>query len=138
VSESPIDQLLGALHALDAERVAELFADDGRLLIVDGRRATGKDAVRGLLGEVFAAMRSAAYRVSGEWCQEDTWIAEVEGSYVMSDWLEINGLPRALVLRMGADGIEDLRVYGAHERPLSEHRTGEEGMWIGDRWVPPL
>ena len=41
-------------------------------------------------------------------------------------------------MREGSDGIADLRVYGAHEHALSEHRTGEEGMWIGERWIPPL
>ncbi len=30
--------------------------------------------------------------------------------------------------RFDVDGvIADLRVYGAHERPLTDHRTGEEG-----------
>jgi hypothetical protein len=47
-------------------------------------------------------------------------------------------LPRVFVLREGPDGIADLRVYGSHERWLMEHRTGEEGMWIGERWIPPL
>ncbi len=66
------------------------------------------------------------------------WIAEVDCSYELQDWLQLNALPRAFVLRMGPEGIIDLRAYGAHEQPLTEHRTGEEGMWVGGRWIPPL
>ena len=47
-------------------------------------------------------------------------------------------LPRAVVLREGAHGIADLRMYGAHEHPLADHRAGEESMRIGGRWIPPL
>jgi hypothetical protein len=43
-----------------------------------------------------------------------------------------------MVLRANSAGISDLHVYGAHEHPLAEHRTGEEGMRIGGRWIPPL
>jgi hypothetical protein len=59
-------------------------------------------------------------------------------SYELQDWLRLEGLPRVFVARMGSGGIADLRAYGAHEHPLSDHRTGEEGMWIGNRWIPPL
>jgi hypothetical protein len=42
------------------------------------------------------------------------------------------------VVRDGPDGVADVRVYGAHEQPLADHATGEEGMRIGGHWIPPL
>ena len=59
-------------------------------------------------------------------------------SYELQDWLRLNDLPRVFVARVAAGGIADLRAYGAHEQPLTDHPTGEEGMWIGSRWIPPL
>ena len=69
---------------------------------------------------------------------DDVWVAEVESSYELRDWLQLNGLPRAYVVHEGPDGIREVHAYGAHERPLTEHRTGEEGTWLGGRWIPPL
>ena len=105
---------------------------------VDGRRGEGPESVRRLLTEFVSTLRSCSHRINAEWHQEDVWIAEVEGDYELQDYLQLNALPRAFVVRVGPDGIEELRAYGAHERPLTEHRTGEEGMWVGGRWVPPL
>jgi hypothetical protein len=94
--------------------------------------------VRALLIDFVATVRSATHRITAQWHQDDVWIAEVDATYELQDWLQLNALPRAFVLRAGPDGFADVRVYGAHERPLAEHRTGEEGMWIGERWIPPL
>jgi hypothetical protein len=91
-----------------------------------------------VLASFLATLRTTTHRITAEWHEDNVWIAEVEASYELQDWLQINELPRAFVLRDGPDGFADLRVYGAHERPLTDHRTGEEGMWVGGRWVPPL
>jgi hypothetical protein len=87
---------------------------------------------------LFAALRATSHRITAQWHQNDVWIAEVDASYELQDWLRLDNLPRVFVLREGSEGIADLRAYGAHEHPLAEHRSGEEGMWIGGRWVPPL
>ena len=138
VSESPIEKLLQAFDAFDIDGVMALIAPDARLLVADGRRAEGSDAVRELLTRFVADLRSTAHRITGQWHQDDVWIAEAEADYELRDWLQLTALPRAFVLYEGPDGIRDLRVYGAHEHPITEHRTGEEGMRIGDRWIPPL
>jgi hypothetical protein len=57
---------------------------------------------------------------------DKAWIAEVEASYTLQDWLQLNEVPRAFVLREGPIGITDLRVYGAHDHALTDHRTGDE------------
>jgi hypothetical protein len=138
VSESPIEQLLGAIDKRDVEGAMALMAPDCKLLVVDGRRAEGEAAARALFTEFVATVRSTTHTVTAQWHQDDVWIAEVEAAYELIDWLKISALPRACVLRQGPEGVVELHFYGAHERPLSDHRTGGEGMRIGGRWIPPL
>jgi hypothetical protein len=138
VDESLIDQLLSAIDRLDLDATIALVAADCRLLTVDGRRAAGAAEVRRLLAEVLGALRSTTHRVIDQWHIDGVWIAEVDATYELQDWLRVGPLPRAFVLRDGPNGLTDVRVYGAHERPLTDHRTGDEGMFIGERWIPPL
>lgn len=138
MSDSPIEQLLDAVDRHDAEGVVALAAPDIRMLVVDGRRAEGADALRELMVEFLGSLRRTEHRITAQWHVGDVWIAEVDATYELQDYLELKDLPRAFVVRTGPDGIAEMRVYGAHEHPLSEHRTGDEGMWIGGRWVPPL
>jgi hypothetical protein len=138
VNESPIDQLLGAVDQLDLDAAMALIAPDGRLLTPDGHRADGTAAVRALLSDFLVTVRSTTHRITAQWHQDNVWIAEVDATYVLNDGLQIKALPRAFVLRVGPDGIADLRVYGAHERPLTDHRTDQGGLRIGERWIPPL
>jgi SnoaL-like domain len=138
MSASPIERLLEAIDRLDGEGVVSMLAPECRLLTADGHRAEGISAARQLMTAFLGALRSTAHEITSQWHVDDVWIAEVEASYQLEDWLELSALPRAFVLREGPNGIEDLRVYGAHEHPLSEHRSGEEGMWVGGRWIPPL
>jgi hypothetical protein len=138
VSGSPIQALFAAFDELDIDGVAALIAPDAELLLADGRRATGRDAARELLQSFAAQLRSTSHKITAQWHLDNVWIAEVEASYELQDWLQLKSLPRAFIAYEGPDGISELHVYGAHERPLTEHRTGGEGMWIGDRWIPPL
>jgi hypothetical protein len=138
MNDSPIDQLLEATDRLDVDAVTALLAPDVRFMSADGRRAEGRDAARKIVSEFFATLRATTHRITEQWHVDDVCIAEVDASYELQDWLQLNDLPRAFFVRMGSDGIADVRVYGAHERPLTDHRTGEEGMWVGSRWVPPL
>jgi hypothetical protein len=138
VDESPIAQLLGAVDEFDAEAAVALFAREARLLTVDGRRAVGTDAVRELLADLFNVLRSCTHRITAQWHQQDVWIAEVDVTYELKEDLTKITRPRAFVLHDGPDGFVDLHVYGAHERPLADHRTAEGEMRLGGRWIPPL
>lgn len=115
-----------------------LAAPGSRALTADGRRAEGEEELRALITDFLSRLRSTTHRITAQWHPDDAWIAEVEATYVLRDGLELRALPRVIVLHAGPDGIAELHVYGAHERPLTEHRTGEEGMWVGGRWIPPL
>lgn len=138
MSESPIEQFLAVVDRLEIEPAIALMASDIRVLLADGRRAEGIEAVRQLLGEFLDQLRSTEHRITAQWHEDDIWIAEVDASYELRDWLALNALPRVFIVRVGPDGISELRAYGAHERRLSDHPSGEKGMWVGGQWVPPL
>jgi len=138
MGESPLDRLLTAIDALDADAVLAQFAPDGRVLTVDGRRAEGSRALQALVTDYLATLRSATHRVTAAWHEDNVWLAELDATYELADGMRTGVLPRAVVLREGAHGIADLRMYGAHEHPLADHRAGEESMRIGGRWIPPL
>jgi len=138
VSPSPIEQFLDAVDRLDLATIMALMRPDARVLIADGRRAEGTDAVRQLFGDFLGQLRSTTHRITAQWHQDDVWIAEVDASYELRDWLQLEAVPRAFVVRAGKDGISELRAYGAHEHRLSDRPTGEKGTWVGGQWVPPL
>jgi hypothetical protein len=138
VTESPVEKLLSAFDSADLDAVIALFSSEARVLITDGQRAEGRAAVRALIAGLLATLRATSHQITAQWHQDNVWIAEVEANYELQDRLELKGVPRAFVLYEGTDGIADLRVYGAREHPLAEHRTGEEGMWVRERWIPPL
>ncbi len=136
MSESPIDQLLSAIDKLDMDAVMALLAPDVRLLTADGRRAEGTAPVRELLADFLAMLRSCTHRITAEWHPDDVWIAEIEATYELKDRTRIGALARAFVLRARSDGVADLHVYGASERPLSDRPKA--GIWLEGRWLPPL
>jgi SnoaL-like protein len=138
VDSSPLDRLLTALDQLDADAATALFASDGRLLTADGRRAEGVEAIRALLGAFLDQLRSTTHVTTAHWHQDDVWIAEVDASYELRDWLKLTDLPRVFVLRDGPRGYADVRVYGAHEQPLASHQSAADLMPIGGLWLPPL
>lgn len=138
MSDSPIEQLLSAIDQLDLDGAMALAAPDISALAADGRRAEGVEAVRALIGELIASLRSTSHRITAQWHLDDFWIAEVDVGYELTDWMRLSGLPRAFFVRTGPQGIRELRVYGAHELPLADHRTGGEGLRVGEHWIPPL
>ena len=136
--ESPIEQLLLAVDALDVEAVTALMSPECRILTADGRRASGIEAVGELLREFLAELRAATHRLTAQWHVDDVWIAEADATYELRDWLQTPPLPRAVIVRTGPQGITDVHAYGAHERDLMDHAAGDPGMRIGGRWLPPL
>jgi hypothetical protein len=102
------------------------------------REPVADERVRQLFGDFLGQLRSTTHRITEQWHQEDVWIAEVDASYELPNWLQLNGLPRAFVMRASPDGVSELRAYGAHEHSLSERPTGEKGTWVGAQWIPPL
>jgi hypothetical protein len=115
-----------------------LLAPEPELLFADGRRAQGRDAARALLAEFFATLRMTVHRITGQWQLDDVMVAELDADYELRDSRLLNALPRALIVRTSDKGITSLHAYGAHEHPLPERHAGEQGLFVGGRWVPPL
>lgn len=138
MDESPLRRLLAAVDKLDLDAVIDLCAPDCRLSTVDGRHGEGRDQVRALLGDFLSELRSTAHVVTAEWHEDDVWFGEVKADYELHDWLRIEALPRAFVVRTGPGGICDVRVYGARERRLTDRQTGEQPFRIGGHLVLPL
>jgi hypothetical protein len=136
VQQTPLVELLEAIDKLDIEAVIALCSTDCSFTTVDGRHADGRPAVRRLMGEFLALLRSTSHEITAQWHLDDVWIAEVLASYEMRDWLRLEHLPRAFVVRTGAEGIRDVRVYGARERQLGDRMI--EPMRVGGRRILPL
>jgi hypothetical protein len=138
VDRSPIQRLLSAVDRLDIGGVLAHFAKECRLLTVDGKRAVGPEGVREVMTDFFGGLRSTSHKVTAEWHLGDTWMAEIEASYELRNWLRIEGLPRAAFLRLTSDGISDARFYGAHEQSIGDHGSEQHMVQVGRRWIPQL
>jgi len=138
VGGTPVEKLLDALDALDLDRVMTLLAPDCALLMSDGRRAQGAEDARAQLGDLLEHLHSTTHRITNQWQVGDVWIAELEADYELSDRSRLSGLPRVMVARIGASGIAELRVYGAHEHELYDRGGGDGSMVIGGRYMPSL
>lgn len=134
----PLSQWLDAIDRLDADAAVSALAPDVRLLTADGRQADGAREAGALMAAFLSRLSSVSHEITAQWHVDDVWIAEVEATYELTDHYRTGRLPRVVIVRAGPEGVTELRVYGAHERPLTEHLTGEEGMWVGGRWIPPL
>jgi uncharacterized protein (TIGR02246 family) len=139
VPESPVATVLAAIDAFDIDAFTALFAPDGRLLTVDGRVANGREEVRQVLGRFSADLRATSHRLTAEWHPEpDVWIAELDATYELTNYAQLGPYARAIVLRNGSGGIHELRIYGLHERPLTDSTRGYQEVFGSGRWLPTL
>ena len=138
MDHSPIERLFSAVDRLDVDGTVALLTDDCRMLLVDGQRADGRESIRTVLGDFFGGLRSTSHKVISEWHEGDTWIAEVEANYELRNWLRVEGIPRAVFLRLSGDAVSDARFYGANERSITDRGGDPETMRIGGHWIAPL
>lgn len=135
---SPVREFLAALDKLDLDAATALLATDCRVLMADGQRSEGRPGIRSILQRLLGGLRATSHTITAEWQFGDMWVAEVDASYEMRDWLYLDHLPRAFFVQRGRDGISDIRVYGAHEQPLTARRGDDDHARIGGRWWLPL
>jgi hypothetical protein len=139
VDDSPIEQFLRACDALDLEAATALFSPRATLVTNFDDRAEGAEQVRGELEQFFAGLRGTRHRVESAWHPEpDVWIAELTATYELTDFSERGPYRRVVVARADGDGITDMRIYGAHELPLSEAGRGYEEVRGPHGWLPTL
>lgn len=131
--------VLRALDALDLETAVALFAPDASLSTLFGETATGRDRVHELLGAFLRELRATHHQVSAEWNPEPgVWLAEMSATYELADFSRRGPYGRVMVLHAGDDGIEQLRIYGAHELPLAEDGRAYENVRGPHGWLPTL
>jgi hypothetical protein len=139
VPETPLQAVLRALDALDLDAAVALFAPEGSLETLFGQRAEGRDRVRAMLGTFFAGLRATHRELTSEWNPEpDVWVGELSAAYELSDRSRRGPYRRALVLRCGEEGFQEMRLYGAHELPLSESGRAFAEVRGADGWMPTL
>jgi hypothetical protein len=140
VADSPTKAVLRSLDAIDLEGSVAQFADDGVLTTVFGERAEGREHVRELLATFLGGLRSSHHALDAEWNPADgVWVAQVSASYELKDFSRRGPFQRAIILRAGAAGITELRIYGQHELPLS--KSGRGYVEVPDAhhgWLPTL
>jgi len=76
VSQSPIEEFLDAVDRLKLDAIMALTAPDVRLLVVDGRRAEGTDAVRQLFADFLGQLRATTHRIAAQWHEDHVWIED--------------------------------------------------------------
>lgn len=108
-----------AIDALNVDGATSLFAPQAEILTVYGREGKGADQAGAVLAELLGELRETSHEVTSEWNPEPgVWIAEVTTTYDLKDFSRRGPYLRAVVLRLGDAGIEQLRIYGSHELPL--------------------
>jgi hypothetical protein len=139
VPETPLQSVLRALDALDIDATAAMFAPDGSLETVFGQRADGRDQVRALLASFLGGLRATHHDLTSEWNPEQgVWVGELSAGYELADRSRRGPYRRAIVLRCGSGGIEELCLYGSHELPLSESGRAYADVRGADGWMPTL
>ncbi len=139
MTDSPMRAVLSAMDALDVDALTALFAADVRLGMAFGQDAIGLEQVRGELCGFFSELRTARHDVGSIWNPEPgVWISEMSATYELTDFSKRGPYRRAMILRAGESGIQELRIYGEHEPPLPE--TGRPYNEVrGPRgWLPTL
>ncbi len=137
--ESPVAAALAAIDALDVDAFSSMFAPDGRLMTTDGRVANDNQQVRHLITEFVGDLRATAHHVTAEWHPEaDLWIAELDATYELTNYAQLGPFSRAMFLREDSEGIQDLRFYGLHERPLTDSTRAFQEVYGSGRWLPTL
>ena len=139
VAGSPVTSSLEAIDSLDVDAFVSLFAPRGRLLSVDGRVANGTEEVRAAISSFVSDLRSTSHQVTAEWHPEpEVWIAELDATYELNNYTELGPYARAVVLRAGEEGIDELRIYGLHELPLTASAHPYQEVFGSGRWLPTL
>jgi hypothetical protein len=139
MSDSPFQVALHAIDQLDLDSLISGFAPTARLTTVFGEAVEGREAVRVVLGAFFAGLRATEHVVSNKWNPgPDVWIAEMSATYELTDFSRRGPYRRAMFMRAGDDGIEELHIYGAHELQLLADGGAYQEVRGPHGWLPTL
>ena len=139
MADTPIQQMLRAVDALDLDAVVALFTADASLTTAFGDAVEGRDRVRDVLGEFLRELRATHHEITTEWHPADeVWIAEMSATYELSDYGRRGPYQRAIFLRVVDGSIAAMRIYGAHELRLGEAGRPYAEVRAPGGWLPTL
>lgn len=139
MSDSPLDAALHAIDELDLDSLISGFAPAAKLTTVFGEAVDGREAARAVFGGFFTGLRATAHVIAHQWNPEPgVWIAEMSATYELTDFSRRGPYRRAMILRAGDDGIEELHIYGAHELQLTADGGAYQEVRGPHGWLPTL
>ena len=139
MSDSPIAEFLARIDALDLDGLVASLAPEVRVAMLFGEEASGRDAVGVAFGRFLGELRGTRHEITASWNPEPgVWIAEMTATYELRDLRRLGPFRRAIVLRTGDAGIEQLRIYGGHELPLPESGRPYQEVRAPSGWLPTL
>jgi ketosteroid isomerase-like protein len=100
-----------AVDTLDSAALAELFADDGRLVFANAEPLVGRDAIRAGIDGFYSTIKGLRHQIANAWYVEDTTIVEARVTYDRLDGDSVT-IPVVSIWHRRNDGpIDDYRVY---------------------------
>jgi uncharacterized protein (TIGR02246 family) len=96
--------------ALDADRFAAKLTADAAFRLGGNPAVVGRDAIRKMVAQMFAAFRSVRHRLVDAFEMPEALIYEAEATYAFLDGREVTA-PYVNVLRFEGALVSDYRIY---------------------------
>lgn len=103
----------GDVDALDAEKVAAWFTDDGTVVFANHPPAVGRSAIKAAVGGFMSSIRGMKHDFRNVWEVGATAMFEANVTYTRQDGTVVV-IPAATVLERRGDKIASCRIYVDH------------------------
>lgn len=103
----------GDVDALDAEKVAAWFTDDGTVVFANHPPAVGRSAIKAAVGGFMSSIRGMKHDFRNVWEVGATAMFEANVTYIRQDGTVVV-IPAATVLERRGDKIASCRIYVDH------------------------
>jgi ketosteroid isomerase-like protein len=101
------------VDALDAEKVAAWFTDDGTVVFANHPPAVGRSAIKEAVGAFMSSIRGMRHEFSNVWELGATTVFEARVTYTRTDGATV-AIPAATFLERRGDKIASCRIYVDH------------------------
>ena len=121
------------VDALDAEKVAAWFTDDGTVVFANHPPAVGRSAIEAAVGAFMSSIRGMRHEFSNVWELGATTVFEARVTYTRTDGATV-AIPAATFLERCGDKIASCRIYVDHAA-LARLMDGRAPQWRAFRGV---
>jgi len=105
-----LNRLFASIDAKDADRFVQFLAGDAAFHFGNLPPAMGRDAIRALVGNFFAAIRSLRHELAEAWVLPGHAISHGTVTYTRHDGSEL-AVPFATVFTLDGELIRDYRIF---------------------------